>query len=104
MEDIGIARHIIKTLRSAITIIYNYYYNSVYNKDPIERWIEVCILPFPKNGNISTIVNYRGITLIPISQTEYISLNREPSISVCMNSLKGDAIKNVSDFKYFGSY
>ena len=37
--------------------------NSVYSQETIERWIEGCILPFPKKGNLSLTKNYRGITL-----------------------------------------
>ena len=37
--------------------------NSVYNQDPIKRWNEGCLLPFPKKGNLALTENYRGITL-----------------------------------------
>ena len=52
--------------------------NSVYNEDPIERWTEGCILPFPKNGDLSIAKNYRGITLTAISAKIYnlLLLNR----------------------------
>ena len=29
--------------------------NGVYNQDPIENWRKGCILPFPKNGDLSTL-------------------------------------------------
>ena len=35
--------------------------NSVYNQDPIKRWNEGCLLPFPKKGNLTLTNNYRGI-------------------------------------------
>ena len=37
--------------------------NGVYNQQPIERWTEGCILPFPKKGDLGLTLNYRGITL-----------------------------------------
>ena len=52
--------------------------NSVYNQDPIKRWTEGCILPFPKKGDLSLAKNYRGITLTTISAKIYnlLLLNR----------------------------
>ena len=52
--------------------------SSVYNEDPIERWTEGCILPFPKKGDLSLAKNYRGITLTAISAKIYnlLLLNR----------------------------
>ena len=41
--------------------------NSVYNQDPIARWSEGCLLPFPKKGNLGITTNYRGITLTAIA-------------------------------------
>ena len=37
--------------------------NGVYNQQPIERWTEGCLLPFPKKGDLGLTTNYRGITL-----------------------------------------
>lgn len=52
--------------------------NKVYNQDPIERWTEGCLLPFPKKGDLSLTKNYRGITLTAISAKIYnlLLLNR----------------------------
>ena len=33
-----------------------------------------------------------------------MSLNQDSSVSINMKSLNGEAIKNVLDFKYLGSY
>ena len=38
--------------------------NAVYNQNPIERWMEGCILPFPKKGDLGLAQNYRGIDKI----------------------------------------
>ena len=45
--------------------------NSVYNQDPIARWSEGCLLPFPKKGNLGITKNFRGITLTPIAAKIY---------------------------------
>ena len=37
--------------------------NDVFSQKPIEYWTKGCILPFPKNGDLSVTDNYRGITL-----------------------------------------
>ena len=52
--------------------------NSVYNQDPIKRWNEGCLLPFPKKGNLALTKNYRGITLTSIASKIYnlMLLNR----------------------------
>ena len=51
---------------------------SVYNQDPIKRWNEGCLLPFPKKGNLALTKNYRGITLTSIASKIYnlMLLNR----------------------------
>ena len=41
---------------------------------------------------------------INVSKTEYMSLHQDSSVSMSMKSLNGEAIKNVLDFKYLGSY
>ena len=53
--------------------------NSVYNQDPITRWSEGCLLPFPKKGNLGITTNYRGNTLTAIAAKTYnlMLLNRE---------------------------
>ena len=40
--------------------------NSVYNQNPIDRWMKGCILPFPKKGDRGLAKNYWGITLTSI--------------------------------------
>ena len=41
---------------------------------------------------------------INVSKTEYMFLNQDSYVSMSMKSLNGEAIKNVLDFKYLGSY
>ena len=36
--------------------------NSVYNQNPIDRWMRGCILLFPKKGDLGLAKNYLGIT------------------------------------------
>lgn len=52
--------------------------NKVYQLNPIDRWTEGCILPFPKKGDLGLTTNYRGITLTAISAKVYnlLLLNR----------------------------
>jgi exonuclease III len=52
--------------------------NSVYQQDQITRWVEGCILPFPKKGDLGLPTNYRGITLTAIAAKIYnlLLLNR----------------------------
>ena len=57
--------------------------NAVYNQKPIDRWIEGCILPFPKKGDLGLAKNYRFITLTSIAAKIYNALLRnriEPKI------------------------
>ena len=57
--------------------------NAVYNKNPIDRWMKGCILPFPKKGDLGLAKNYRGITLTSIAAKIYNALLRnriEPKI------------------------
>ena len=44
---------------------------AVYN---IVKWMEGCILPFPKKGYLGVVNNYRGITLTAISAKIYNTL------------------------------
>ena len=46
-------------------------YLIVYNQSTIDEWRNGCILPFPKNGDLSNPENYRGITLTRISAKIY---------------------------------
>ena len=52
--------------------------NGVYKQDPIDRWTEGCLLPFPKKGDLEMTKNYRGITLTAIASKIYnlMLLNR----------------------------
>ena len=57
--------------------------NAVYNQNPTDRWMNGCILPFPKKGDLGLAKNYRGITLTSITAKMYIALIRnciEPKI------------------------
>ena len=57
--------------------------NTVYNLNPIDRWMKGCILPFPKKGDLGLAKNYWGITLTSITAKIYNALlgNRiEPKI------------------------
>ena len=48
--------------------------NTVYNQNPIDRWMKGCILPFPKKEGLRLAKNYRGITLTPIAAKIYNAL------------------------------
>ena len=57
--------------------------NTVYNQNPIDRWIKGCILHFPKKNDLGLAKNYRGITLTSIAAKIYNALLRnciEPKI------------------------
>ena len=57
--------------------------NTVYNQNPIDRWMKGCILPFPKKGDLGLAKNNRGITLTSIAAKIYNALLRnriEPKI------------------------
>ena len=47
------------------------YYNAVFNQNTIDRWTKVCILLFPKKGDLGLAKNYRGITLTYIGTKIY---------------------------------
>ena len=51
-------------------------YLIVYNQSTIDEWRNGCILPFPKNGDLSKQENYRGITLTCISAKIYNTMLR----------------------------
>ena len=50
--------------------------NAVYNKNPIDRWMKECTLPFHKKGHLELAKNYRGITLTSIAAKIYNALLR----------------------------
>ncbi len=57
--------------------------NTVYNQNPIDRWMKGCILPFPKKDDLGLAKNYLGITLTSIAAKIYNALLRncvEPKI------------------------
>ena len=57
--------------------------NAVFNQNPIDRWTNGCILPFPKKGDLWLAKNYRGITLTSIAAKIYNALlrnSKEPKI------------------------
>ena len=59
------------------------HFNTVYNQNPIDRWMRGCIVPFPEKGDLGLAKNYRGITLISIAAKIYNALLRnriEPKI------------------------
>ena len=49
---------------------------TVYNQNPIDRWMKGCILPFPKKGDLGLAKNYRGIRLTSIAAKIYNALLR----------------------------
>ena len=59
------------------------YCNTVYNQNPVDRWMKGCVLPFPKKGDLGLAKNYQGITLTSIVAKIYNALLRnhiEPKI------------------------
>ena len=59
------------------------HFNTVYNQNPIDRWMKGCILPFPKKGDLGLAKNYQGITFTSIAAKTYNALLRnciEPKI------------------------
>ena len=48
--------------------------NAVYNGNPIDKWRQGCLLPFPKKGDLGVASNYRGITLTSIAAKIYNSM------------------------------
>ena len=57
--------------------------NTVYNQNPIDRWMKGCNLSFPKKGDLELAKNYRDITLTSIAAKIYNALLRnciEPKI------------------------
>ena len=73
--------------------------NKVYWQEPIERWTQGCLLPFPKKGDLSVTKNYRGITLTRIAATIYnlMLLNRiRPEIDPILRKNQNGFRKNLS--------
>ena len=73
--------------------------NAVYNKNPIDRWMKGCILPFPKKGDLGLAKNYRGITLTSIAAKIYNALlrnRREPKIDNILRKNQNDFRRNRS--------
>ena len=73
--------------------------NAVYNKNPIDRWMKGCILPFPKKGDIGLAKNYRGITLTSIAAKISNALLRnriEPKIDNILRKKQNGFRKNRS--------
>ena len=67
--------------------------NTVYNQNPIDRWMQGCILPFPKKGDFGLSKNYRSITLTSIAAKIYNARLRnriEPKIdNILMKNQNG---------------
>ena len=75
------------------------YCNSVYNQNPIDRWMKGCILPFPKKGDLGLAKNYRGITLTSIAGKFYNALQRnriEPKIDNILRKNQNGLRRNRS--------
>ena len=51
--------------------------NAIYNQNPINRWTKVCILPFPKKGDLGLAKNYRGTTLTCPTTKPHSTPNRQ---------------------------
>ena len=45
--------------------------NTIYDQNPIVRWIKGCILPFPNEGDLGLAKNYQGMTLTSIAVKIY---------------------------------
>jgi exonuclease III len=73
--------------------------NAVYNQNPIDKWTEGCILPFPKKGDLGVAANYRGITLTAIAAKVYntLLLNRiQPVLDPILRKNQNGFRKNRS--------
>ena len=73
--------------------------NSVYDNEPIQKWTQGCILPFPKKGDLGVPKNYRGITLTSIAAKVYnaLLLNRiKPAIEPILRKNQNGFRKNRS--------
>ena len=73
--------------------------NTVYNQNPIDRWMKGCILPFPKKGDPGLAKNYQGITLTSIAAKIYHALLRnriEPKIDNILRKNQNVFRRNIS--------
>ena len=50
------------------------FFNTVYKKNTLEKWMKGCTLPFPKIDNLKITKNYSSITLTTISAKVYKNL------------------------------
>ena len=69
--------------------------NSVYNQNPIDRWMKGCILPFPKKGYLRLAKNYQSKTLTSIAAKRYNALLRNrienPKLKTFLGRTKMDS-------------
>ena len=73
--------------------------NTIYNQNPIDRWMKGCILPFPKKSDLGLAKNYRGITLTSIAAKIYNALLRnriEPKIDNVLRKNQNGCRRNRS--------
>ena len=85
--------------------------NAVYDENPINKWTEGCILPFPKKGESNTITEAQSLfhsletasgdigLYVNAGKTKFISYNQTGSIK----TLNSKALKSVNSFTYLGS-
>ena len=69
--------------------------NTVYNQNPLDRWMKGCILPFPKKGDLGLTKNYQGITVTSIAAKIYNALLRNRIVPEIDNILR----KNQNGFR-----
>ena len=69
--------------------------NSIYNQNPIDRWVKGWILPFPIKGDLRLTKNYRAITLTSIAAKIYNALLRNRIAPKIDNILR----KNQNGFR-----
>ena len=73
--------------------------NTVYRQSHIQAFSEDCTIPFPKKGDISTTINYRGITLTAIAAKIYNTMLRnriQPEIEKVLRRNQNGFRKNRS--------
>ena len=73
--------------------------HSVYNQNPIDRWIKGCILPSPKKCDFTLAKIYWGITLTSIAAKIYNALLRnriEPRIDNILRKNQNGFQRNTS--------
>ena len=64
--------------------------NTVYNQNPIDRWMKRCILPFPKKRDLWSAKSYQGIILTSIAAKIYNALLRNRIEPVIDNILRNN--------------